>query len=116
MNKQELNRKIRELDELRAQLIEQAIPADGIKALAEAQPMVKTGSKEHEALLRAGYGMDKAKAQTIIQDYKSEATRTRWPYEMLEKAEAFMEALATKTTVISTKPPWQSRSRVLSTA
>jgi len=114
MNKQQLNQKLQELDELRAEIIKQAVPADGIKALADAQPMVKPGSKEHEALLSTGYGMDKAKAQAIVKERK--ANPASWPYEMLEKAEAFLEALAAKPVVISTKSAWRTRARVLTAA
>lgn len=114
MTDQQLQKELAKLDQVRAALLERRGKIDGIKALAEAQPMIKTGSKEHEALLSAGYKMDKAKAQTIIKERK--ANSASWPYEMLEKAEAFMEALTTKPTVISTRPAWQSRGRVLSTA
>jgi len=48
-------------------------------------------SKELEALLAVGYGMDRKKAEAIIKERK--ANPASWPYEMLEKAEAFMAAL-----------------------
>jgi len=114
MTDQRIQKELAKIDQLRTALLEKRGKIDGIKALAEAQPMVKPGSKEHEALLHAGYGMDKAKAQTIIKERKADSAS--WPYTMLEKAEAFMAALTTKPTVISTRPAWQSRGRVTSTA
>lgn len=49
-------------------------------------------SKERETFLALGYGMDKAKAQTIIKERRENPAL--WPYEMQEKAEAFLAALA----------------------
>jgi hypothetical protein len=106
MNIQE---KIRELDELRAELVQRAQQEDGIEALEEAQPRIKPGSKEHEALLSTGYGMDKRQAETII---KERAERPElWPYEMLEKARAFLAALRAKPKPVSTRRPWRTRHR-----
>ena len=51
-------------------------------------------SKEREAFLALGYGMDKAKAETIIKERKENPAL--WPFEMKEKAEAFLAALAAK--------------------
>lgn len=48
-------------------------------------------SEELEALLAVGYGMDRRKAETIIKERKENPAL--WPYEMQEKAEAFMAAL-----------------------
>ena len=80
---------------------------DHIKQLEEAQPKVKPGSKEHETLLASGYHMTRKEAETII---KERAERPElWPYEMLVKAKAFLEALETKPTVTSTRKPWRTR-------
>jgi len=80
---------------------------DHIKQLEDAQPKVKHGSKDHENLLASGYQMTREEADTII---KERAERPElWPYEMLVKAKAFLEALKTKPTVISTRQPWRTR-------
>ena len=63
------------------------------------------GSKELEALLAAGYGMDRKKAERIIKERAENPLL--WPYAELEKAEAFMAALTTKPKVISTTPGWK---------
>ncbi len=65
----------------------------------------KPGSKELEALLAAGYGMDKEKAQLIIKERADNPLL--WPYEELQKAEAFMAALTTKPRAISSTPGWR---------
>lgn len=109
MNKQQMLKRIQELDELRAELVSQTQPADSIQALADAQPKIKPGSVEHEALLATGYKMNKAEAQTIIKEYK--ANPASWPYAVLKNAQAFMEALGAKPQVISTRQPWRSRHR-----
>lgn len=80
---------------------------DHIKQLEDAQPKVKPGSKAHEALLASAYHMTREEAETII---KERAERPElWPYEMLVKAKAFMEALGAKPTVVSTRKPWRTR-------
>ncbi len=112
----QVKEKIAQLDQIRDELLSQAQPADGIRALEDAQQRVEFGSKEHEALLAVGYGMDKTKAQAIIKERK--ANPAAWPYEMLEKAQAFLEALSTKPIVIATRPAWRRRhhSRILNAA
>ncbi len=69
----------------------------------------KPGSKELEALLAAGYGMDKEKAQLIIAERKENPLL--WPYAELEKAEAFMAALTAKPEAISRTPGWRRTRR-----
>jgi len=100
-------KKIRTLEaEVLGQLATQT-DDDKIEALEKAQPMVKPGSKEHEALLATGYGFDKKQAETII---KERAERPElWPYAMKEKAEAFLAALKAKPVVISTRKAWRIR-------
>ena len=102
-----LRKEIQKLDELRAAMLTELNETDGIEDLEAAQPMIVTGSKEHETLLSTGYGMDKAQAEAIIKERAEKPER--WPYEMLVKAKAFLEALKTKTTVISTRPAWRTR-------
>lgn len=54
--------------------------------------VVEPGSKGHEQLLSVGYGgMTKVKAETIIAERKKDPAS--WPYEELEKAQAFLAAL-----------------------
>jgi len=64
----------------------------------------KPGSKELEALLAAGYGMDKKKALTIIKERAENPLL--WPYEELQKAEAFMAALNAEPEAVSRTPGW----------
>lgn len=80
---------------------------DHIEQLEDAQPKVKNGSKAHEALLASGYHMTREEAETIIKE-RAEKPEL-WPYEMLVKAKAFLAALATEPTVISTRKPWRTR-------
>lgn len=55
-------------------------------------PVIEPGSKAHEQLLSVGYGgMTKAKAEAIIAERKKDSAA--WPYEELEKAQAFLAAL-----------------------
>jgi len=62
------------------------------------------GSIELEALLQAGYpDMSRAKAERIIKERK--ANPALWPYEQLQRAEAFLAALFTAPVVVSTKVP-----------
>jgi len=62
------------------------------------------GSAELELMLQAGYpDMTRAKAERIIAE---RAKRPElWPYEQLQRAEAFLAALFTAPTVVSTKVP-----------
>lgn len=114
MELQQIQEELKRLDALRDALVDKARGVDGIEALEKAQPMIKVGSKEHEALLSTGYHMDRAQAETII---KERAERPElWPYEMKVKAEAFLAALKGKPTVTSTRRPWRTRARARATA
>jgi len=63
-------------------------------------------TKEMEAYLQVGYpDMSVEKAKTIIKERKE--TPGLWPYEMLEKAEAFLAAWEGSPIVVSTKQPMQ---------
>ena len=65
---------------------------------------VQPGSAKHEQMVEVGYQMTKEKAETIIKERK--ANPQSWPYEMQEKAEAFLAQLKAKPEVVSTKPGW----------
>jgi len=71
---------------------------------------VKPGSEKHAQMIQIGYQMTEEKANTIIKERK--ANPQSWPYEMLEKAEAFLAQLGAQPVVISTKPGW-TRDRTL---
>lgn len=66
---------------------------------------VKPGSAQHEQMIQVGYQMTREKAETIIRERK--ANPQSWPYEMQERAEAFLEQLKAQPAVISPKPGWQ---------
>lgn len=119
LNQTDLRKKIAELDELRAELLQQASAVDGVKALEDAQPKTKQGSKEHEALLATGYGMDKAEAVAIVKDVDTKGGDSKFPWPQYKKAQAFLAALKAKPQVISTRRPWRirhHRSRVTTVA
>ena len=91
MKASEINKKLAELEELRAELLglqAQLTDEEKIKALADAQPKVKYGSPEHAALLAAGYGMTIEQARTIIEERKKKPEL--WPYEEFAKAQAMI--------------------------
>jgi lauroyl/myristoyl acyltransferase len=79
--------------------------------LAEmAKRKIKPKSKEMEAYLQAGYpDMSVEKARTIMKERKENPAS--WPYEMLERAEAFLEAYESTSTVINSKRPGWRRTR-----
>jgi hypothetical protein len=61
---------------------------------------IKPETPQMELYLAAGYpGMTVAKAKTIIAERKQNPAA--WPYEMLEKAQAFLEAYSARPQVIS---------------
>jgi len=65
---------------------------------------VKPGTPEMEALLQAGYpDMSVAKAKLIIKERKERPEL--WPYEMLERAEAFLAAYEASPIAVSTDVP-----------
>ena len=61
---------------------------------------IKPETPQMEQYLAAGYpGMTVAKAKAIIAERKQNPAA--WPYEMLEKAQAFLEAYSARPQVIS---------------
>jgi len=110
-----IRKKLAEIDVLKDQLLgnlSSQSTNDKIKALEAAQPMVKPGTPEMETLLGSGYdGMTVEKAKTIIDERKT--SPHLWPYEMMDKARAFLQAYSAKSQVISTRQPWRIRSRAL---
>lgn len=81
-----------------------------VQTIAEAlsKRKIEFGSKEHQALLEAAYGMTVDKAKTIIEERPKNPQL--WPYELYEKAQAMLEALKTKPVAIDKDPGW-SRER-----
>jgi len=60
------------------------------KTTREMKPeSIKHGTPEMEAFLAVGYGMDLKKAQRIIAEREKDPHL--WPYDMYEKAQAFIE-------------------------
>ena len=113
MKASEINKKLAELGELRDALLGQQArltDEEKIQALADAQPKIKYGSKEHAALLAAGYGMTIEQARTIIKERKEKPEL--WPYEELVKAQAMIAAFEVKNPQpSSTRQPWHRSSR-----
>lgn len=66
---------------------------------------IAPGSKEHIALLESGYGMSIEKARQIIKERKENPLL--WPYDLYEKAENMLAALAAKPQVIDPTPGWR---------
>jgi len=78
------------------------------KQKAGSLPKYEVGSPELEAFLQAGYGdMSREKAETIIKERK--ANPASWPYEQYERAQAFLAALLTAPTVVSSTPGWKRK-------
>ena len=99
---QQINDKLREIRGLEAELLGQAAGMtnqDRLQALEEAQPHVKPGTPQMEALLASGYGMTAAEAKQIIKERKDNPQA--WPLEEARKAEAFLAAYEAKTRVPS---------------
>jgi len=67
---------------------------------------VKPKTKAMEGLLQAGYpDMSVEKANAIIKERKENPQV--WPYEMLERAQAFLAAYNTPATVVAANPGWE---------
>ncbi len=67
---------------------------------------IKPETPEMEALLRAGYpDLTVKKAETIIKE--RQANPQSWPYEQMERAEAFLAAYNTGATVVAKNPGWE---------
>lgn len=69
-------------------------------------------SPELERLLGAGYGgMDREMANTILAERK--ANPAVWPFDMAQKAKAFLAALdATPQVIAVNKRPWRTGRKV----
>ena len=113
MSVQEIRAKIAELDAIKEQLVgslSEMTDKEKIEALAAAQPNVEPKTDAMEALLQLGYpDMSVKKAKQIIKERPENPTL--WPYEMYERAEAFLAAYETKSTVVSSRKGWK-RSQV----
>ena len=66
---------------------------------------IKPGTPEMAAYLEAGYGMSLEKAQTIIKERPERPEL--WPYEVYEKAQAFMAAYNATPEPVSTRKAWR---------
>lgn len=80
---------------------------DAVDALETAQRVVKPGTPEMESLLAAGYGMTLEEAQQIVKE--RDANPQMYPFDVYQKAKAFIAAYGAKPQVISDKPPWRTR-------
>ena len=76
------------------------------KVLAELKKAaVKPKTAAKAALLQAGYSdLTVEKAQTIIEERKKNPQL--WPYEQLQRAEAFLSAYESEARPIATNPGW----------
>lgn len=83
-----------------------AEPMDATEHVA-ALNKVEFGSKEHEQRLRSAYGMDREKAERIIEERGKDPTL--WPYDEYERAQAFLGELDGKPRVTATKPAWKRK-------
>jgi len=66
---------------------------------------IKPGTPEMAAYLEGGYGMSLEKAQTIIEERPKNPAL--WPYEVYEKAQAFMAAYNATPEPVSTRKAWR---------
>jgi hypothetical protein len=67
---------------------------------------IRPKTPEMEAFLKGGYpDMSVEKAKTIIKERKENPAM--WPYEMLERAEAFLAAYESAPQVVSKRAPWK---------
>ena len=80
---------------------------DQFEALEDAQVKIAPGSEAHEMLLQSGYHMTREQAEAIIRERDEKPER--WPYEVYERAKAFLAALEAEPEVVSTRPAWRSR-------
>lgn len=71
---------------------------DELKSVRKIRP----GTKEMEAMLQTGYpDMSVEKAKAIIKERKDNPAL--WPYEVMERAEAFLAAYSAAPVVVSPK-------------
>ena len=85
---------------------------DSVAKMLEAmkKKAIKPKTPEMEAYLQAGYpDMNVEKAQTVIKERKENPAS--WPYEVYERAVAFLAAYEAKSTVVTSKRPGWRRSR-----
>jgi len=66
---------------------------------------IKPGTPEMAAYLEVGYGMSLEKAETIIRERPDRPDL--WPYEIFEKAQAFVAAYNASPEPVSTRPAWR---------
>jgi hypothetical protein len=76
------------------------------KTITTTNAPILPGTPEMEAFLSVGYdGMTIEKANVIIQERRENPQS--WPYEMLEKAQAFLAAYSARAVVIDNSPHWE---------
>ena len=112
MKKQDLVKKLAELDQLRDALLGQVASLSNdekIKALEAAQPKVEPGTPEMEALLHHGYHMTAEEAEHIIASREKDPHT--YPFDVYQSAKAFLAAYNATAEVVSTREPWQTRPR-----
>ena len=108
MDTKEINARLKQIDELRDELLRQQSgmsSQEKIRALEAAQPAVKPKTPEMEALLQAGYGMSIATAKKIVKE-RDDNPQT-WPLERYEQAQAMLAAYEAKPEVISKRAGWR---------
>lgn len=71
---------------------------------------VEIDSPEMELRLQAGYpGMTREFAQSIIDLWEKDPKQTKWPFDKVQEAKAFLAALTTKPSVIAQNPHWKPK-------
>ena len=66
---------------------------------------IQPGSEEMERFLGVGYQMTKEEAERIIKERDKDPHL--WPFEVYQKAKAFLAALDATPEVVSTRPGWK---------
>lgn len=111
-NAQELQKKLAELQQLQAAILGELsgmTNAEKIQALVDAQPNIKPKTPEMESLLQAGYpGMTVPLAERVVKEWETDPRR--WPFEEMQKAQAFLAAYEAQPVVSSLREGWK-RSR-----
>lgn len=115
LSEKQIHEKLAQIDQMREELLGQAAELtseERIKALADAQPKIKPETPEMEAFLSVGYGgMTVEKAEQIIKERKEKPEL--WPYEELEKAQAFLAAYHAKVREPSSDRRGWTRTRAI---
>lgn len=71
---------------------------------------IKPATEEMEAFLRSGYpDMSVKKAETIIAEREKDPSR--WPYDVYERAQAFLAAYRATPVVVSPRKGWTRKSK-----